>query len=123
MVMTCQLDIAKKLGFIKEEEYKKLRQSIGVLQNKYITPFTERKSKMNNFSISTSSDIGIRVNHVSKKYCKSLKRSMFYGVKDIGRNVLGTSSHSENLRKDEFWAIDDVSFEAKKGGNAGSYWS
>lgn len=34
MVMTCQLDIAKKLGFIKEEEYKKLRQSIGVLSSK-----------------------------------------------------------------------------------------
>lgn len=44
---------------------------------------------------------------------------MLYGVKDIGRNVLGMSSHSENLRKDEFWAIDDVSFEAKKGETLG----
>ena len=28
------LDIAKELGFIKEQEYKKLRQSIGVLSSK-----------------------------------------------------------------------------------------
>lgn len=62
-----------------------------------------------------SSNVAIRVDHVSKKYCKSLKRSMLYGVKDIGRNILGMSSYSEKLRKDEFWALNDVSFEVKKG--------
>ncbi|MBA7636366.1 Vitamin B12 import ATP-binding protein BtuD [subsurface metagenome] len=61
----------------------------------------------------------IRVEDVSKKYCKSLKKSMLYGVKDIGRNILGLSSHSENLRKDEFWALDDVSFEVRKGETLG----
>lgn len=60
-------------------------------------------------------DIAIKVDHVSKKYCKSLKLSMLYGIKDIGRNTLGLSSYSEKLRKDEFWAVDDVSFEVKKG--------
>ncbi len=60
-------------------------------------------------------DIAIKVDHVSKKYCKSLKRSMLYGLMDIAKNTLGLSSHSENLRKDEFWAVDDVSFEVKKG--------
>lgn len=60
-------------------------------------------------------EIAIKVEHVSKKYCKSLKRSMLYGVKDIGRNILGMSSHSDKLRKSEFWAINDVSFELKKG--------
>jgi len=59
-------------------------------------------------------DIAIKAEHVSKKYCKSLKRSMLYGIKDIGRNALGLSSHSEKLRKDEFWAVDDVSFEVRK---------
>ena len=58
-----------------------------------------------------SSEIAIRVEHVSKKYCKSLKRSMLYGVKDIARNTLGLSSHPDNLRKGAFWAVDDVSFE------------
>lgn len=64
-------------------------------------------------------DVAIKVEHVSKKYCKSLKRSMLYGIKDIGRNMLGLSSHSEKLRRDEFWAVDDVSFEVKKGETLG----
>lgn len=64
-------------------------------------------------------DAVIKVENVSKKYCKSLKRSMLYGVRDIIRNTLGLSSHSNKLRKDEFWALDDVSFEVKKGETLG----
>lgn len=64
-------------------------------------------------------EIAIKVEHVSKKYCKSLKQSMLYGVKDIGRNMIGLSSHSDRLRKGEFWAVDDVSFEIKKGETLG----
>jgi lipopolysaccharide transport system ATP-binding protein len=64
-------------------------------------------------------DIAIKVDHVSKKYCKSLKKSMIYGVSDIAKNSVGLGSHPENLRKDEFWAIDDVSFEVKKGETLG----
>lgn len=63
--------------------------------------------------------VAIKVENVSKKYCKSLKRSMLYGVKDIGKNILGMSSHSEDLRKEEFWALDDVSFKVKKGETLG----
>jgi len=57
----------------------------------------------------------INVEHVSKKYCKSLKRSMLYGGIDISRNMLKFSSRSDRLRKDEFWALNDISFEVKKG--------
>lgn len=64
-------------------------------------------------------DVAILVEHVSKKYCKSLKRSMIYGVTDIARNALGLSSHSEGLREGEFWAVDGVSFELKKGETLG----
>lgn len=60
-------------------------------------------------------DIAIKVDHVSKKYCKSIKRSIAYGLKDIARNSIGLSSHSDSLRTDEFWAVDDVSFELRKG--------
>ncbi len=60
-------------------------------------------------------DIAIKVDHVSKKYCKNLKRSIVYGLNDIVRNTMGMSSHSDSLRKDEFWAVNDVSFEVKKG--------
>ena len=68
---------------------------------------------------STSDSFAIRVEGVSKKYCKSLKRSMLYGVKDIARNTFGLSSHSDKLRKNEFWALDDISFEVKKGETLG----
>lgn len=64
-------------------------------------------------------DTVIKVEDVSKKYCKSLKMSMAYGVMDIGRNLLGLSSRSDRLRKDEFWALNDISFEVKKGETLG----
>ena len=60
-------------------------------------------------------DIVVSSEKVSKKYCKSLKRSMIYGTMDIGRNMIGLGSHSDTLRKDEFWAVNDVSFEMKRG--------
>lgn len=64
-------------------------------------------------------DVVIKIDNVCKKYCKSLKRSMLYGVKDIARNTFGLSSHSDKLRKNEFWALDDISFEVKKGETLG----
>ena len=66
-----------------------------------------------------SSTVAIKVEQISKKYCKSLKRSMLYGVHDIARNMIGRSSHSDRLRGDEFWALNDISFELKKGETLG----
>jgi ABC-type polysaccharide/polyol phosphate transport system ATPase subunit len=63
--------------------------------------------------------IAVSVEHVSKKFCKSLRRSMTYGLTDVAKNLVGLSSHSERLRKDEFWAVDDVSFEVKQGETLG----
>jgi len=65
------------------------------------------------------SDILIKAEHVSKKYCKSLKESMYYGISDIGRNLIGLSSNSGIIRKNEFWSVDDVSFEVKRGETLG----
>ena len=61
----------------------------------------------------------IRVEHVSKKFCKNLKTSMRYGIEDIGRNAIGMPSRCGQLRKQEFWAVDDVSFEVKRGETLG----
>lgn len=60
-------------------------------------------------------DVVIKVENVSKKFCRSLKHVMLYGVQDIARNTLGMSSNSEMLREGEFWAVNDISFEVKKG--------
>jgi lipopolysaccharide transport system ATP-binding protein len=60
-------------------------------------------------------DVLISVESVSKKYCRSLKHSMLYGISDVARDMFGLDGHSEHLRKTEFWAIDDVSFEVKRG--------
>lgn len=57
----------------------------------------------------------IKVKNVSKKYCRSLKRSMLYGIQDIALDSFGIRSEPERLRRDEFWAVSDVSFEVKHG--------
>jgi len=44
---------------------------------------------------------------------------MLYGTWDISRNLLGLSSRSNLLRKDEFWAVSDVSFSVASGESLG----
>jgi lipopolysaccharide transport system ATP-binding protein len=56
----------------------------------------------------------IKVEGVSKKFCRSLKRSLWYGIKDIASEAMG-APRTEDLRADEFWAVDDVSFELRRG--------
>ncbi len=60
-------------------------------------------------------DTLIKVENVSKKFCRKLKRSLWYGMKDLGSELIGSSNSHKDLRKDEFWAVDDVSFELKRG--------
>lgn len=60
------------------------------------------------------SDVLIRVENVSKKFCRSLKRSLWYGVQDIAAEVIGQGS-SDKLRAGEFWALKDISFELRRG--------
>ncbi len=61
-----------------------------------------------------SEEVLITAEDVSKKFCKNLKRSLWYGVKDLASTVTG-SERSTTLRKDEFWAVKDVNFEVKRG--------
>lgn len=60
-------------------------------------------------------DTLISVETVSKKFCKSLKRSLWYGVKDLASEISGLRKERHTLRKQEFWAIKDLSFELKRG--------
>lgn len=59
-------------------------------------------------------DVLVKVEGVSKKFCRNLKRSLVYGGADIINGFVGRE-RTTKLRKDEFWAIDNVSFELKRG--------
>ncbi len=56
----------------------------------------------------------IRVEAVSKKFCRHLKRSLWYGIMDLSREFRGRP-RSTVLRKEEFWAVDDVSLTVRRG--------
>ncbi|MDH3660451.1 MAG: ABC transporter ATP-binding protein [Alphaproteobacteria bacterium] len=56
----------------------------------------------------------VEVHDVSKKFARSLKRSLFYAARDLGRE-LACKNASTALRKDEFWALEGISFSLKKG--------
>ena len=72
-----------------------------------------------------SDDVLLRVENVSKRFCRSLRRSLWYGLEDLGSELGGRrhgggrglphSSADLQLRKDEFWAVNNVSFELRRG--------
>jgi lipopolysaccharide transport system ATP-binding protein len=79
-----------------------------------------------------SREILVQVDGVSKKFCRSLKRSLWYGLQDIASdlNPFGPSStqnaeprsrertaevRAAELRAGEFWAVDDATFELHRG--------
>lgn len=69
--------------------------------------------------MTTNNDIAVKLDHVSKKFCPQLRRSMVYGLTDIGRNIFGMGTNSDKLRKGEFWAVNDVSLELRRGETLG----
>jgi lipopolysaccharide transport system ATP-binding protein len=63
------------------------------------------------------SDVLIKVNNVSKKFCRDFKKSLWYGLKDTAADILHPKEDSRNscLRQGEFWANQDISFEVRRG--------
>jgi len=106
------------------------------MSNEALGSINEASSKA-----STENEVLVKVKGVSKKFCRSLKKSLWYGVKDIasellpignrakrsetdcrrqpeGRGEAESKSEIENsdaLRPGEFWAVNNVSFELRRG--------
>ena len=64
-------------------------------------------------------DFLVRVENVSKKFCKRLRDIMWYGIQDLSRELIRSNSNhmsrQAQLRKGEFWALQNISFELKPG--------
>jgi lipopolysaccharide transport system ATP-binding protein len=60
-----------------------------------------------------SGDVVLQAENLGKKYCRSFRRSLLYGVFDLA-GELGLSRSRQELRKDEFWALDDVSLTVRR---------
>ncbi|MEP6571901.1 MAG: ABC transporter ATP-binding protein [Gemmatimonadota bacterium] len=60
------------------------------------------------------STLRVSVSHLSRKYARDLRRSLWYGLRDIAGEFL-PSRAAAGLRPGEFWALDDVSFDLGPG--------
>ncbi len=82
-------------------------------------------------ALSLPEDVVLSVRHVSKKFCRNLKRSMWYGIGELARDFLlpsrcwpsrsspVTHHASPALRADEFWALKNISFDLHQGESLG----
>ena len=57
----------------------------------------------------------LRVAGVSKRFSLGLRQAMAYGLRDVAREFLPSGAGAGTLRPGEFWALQDVSFELRRG--------
>lgn len=65
-----------------------------------------------------NNEILIKAESVSKKFCRNLKRSLFYGVQSITNEMFLLTKEKEEcekLRPGEFWALRDINLEIRRG--------
>jgi len=62
-----------------------------------------------------SSDVLVRAEGVSKKFSRNLMKSLWYGVQDTLDDLVGRDGTTDKLRPSEFWALDNVSFDLRRG--------
>jgi len=60
----------------------------------------------------------IEANGVSKKYCRNFRKSLSYAIRDVFRGLV-PGRDLVTLRRDEFWAVKDVSFTLNRGDSLG----
>ena len=80
------------------------------------------QSATNNHSSESDSEVLVKVENLGKIFCRDLKKSLYYGLKDslkdlisIGNKKSDPAASRRKLRQGEFWANRDISFELKRG--------
>jgi len=61
----------------------------------------------------------VKVEHVRKKYCRDLRKSLWYALGDVIGALTLRSQNTNQLRESEFWAVDDMSFVVNRGDSLG----
>ena len=59
-------------------------------------------------------EVLVKAEGLSKKFCKDLKTSLWYGLHDLYSNFKGNKEERQ-LREKEFWAVKDINFELRRG--------
>lgn len=65
--------------------------------------------------MTVDSDLVVDIRSVSKKFCRSLKHSMWYGSVDVFSELFLRRRNTDDLRAHEFWAIRDLSLQIRRG--------
>ncbi len=82
----------------------------------FTEPPNDPFEKQHSSALLGNESIVLSVNNVSKKFCRDLKQSLFYGVQDILSELSAVrGGDNSRLRKKEFWALQNISFDLKKG--------
>ncbi len=61
----------------------------------------------------------LQVENISKKFSLNLRRSMAYGALDLANGLVGKRQLKQDLRKGEFWALQNVNFSLNAGETLG----
>lgn len=69
---------------------------------------------------STDNKVLIKVDNLSKKFCRNFKKSLWFGLRDTASDIFSINRKEQerelsHLREGEFWANQNISFEVKRG--------